>query len=147
LVAAVLGVNYTVMPVVATFAYTDQTTSLSYGWEEVIPEIERLRASEKIGFIATPYYMSASALAFAMRDPDVVSIAPARDAFDDWFDPAAHTGQDAIVVADRKRGFNESLQAQFESVERIKRIDIVRNGYVIERYSIYIARRYAPSSQ
>jgi 4-amino-4-deoxy-L-arabinose transferase-like glycosyltransferase len=142
-----LGINYTLMPMVSTFTYTDQTTSLSYGWEKVIPEIERIRASEDIGFIATPYYMSASALAFAMQDSDVVSLSTGRDAFDDWFDPAAHAGQNAIIVADRKRGLRDGIKAQFASVERVKRIDITINGYVIERYSIYIARKYAPSIQ
>ncbi len=53
LVALVLAVNYTVFPVVSTFTYTDQTTSLSYGWEEVIPEVEKALAERKIGFIAT----------------------------------------------------------------------------------------------
>jgi hypothetical protein len=146
IIAAVLAVNYTLMPVVTTFTYTDQSTSLSYGWEEVIPEIDNIRAEETIGFIATPWYASASALAFALHDPNVVSLFSGRDAFDDWFDPAAHAGEDAIIVADRKRGLTDEIKALFKSVERVKRVNIIRNGYVVERYSIYIARAYAPSS-
>jgi hypothetical protein len=146
LVALTLAVNYTLMPVVAPFTYTDQSTSLSYGWEEVVPEIEKIRAKRNIGFIATPWYASAGALAFALHDPDVTSLFAGRDAFDDWFDPAAHTGQNALIVADRKRGLADEIKAQFRSVKRLKRIDIMRNGYVVERYSIYIARAYAPSS-
>jgi 4-amino-4-deoxy-L-arabinose transferase-like glycosyltransferase len=147
LIAIVLAVNFTLMPVVSGFTYTDQSTSLSYGWEEVISEIEAARAEYDIGFIATPWYASAGALAFALRDPDVVSLFPGRDAFDDWFDPAAHAGQNALIVADRKRGITDDLTSQFRSVRRIKRVDIIRNGLVIERYSIYIARAYSPSSQ
>lgn len=146
LVALFLTVNYTVMPLVTLWTYTDQTTSLSYGWENVLPEIEKIRAENSIGFIATPWYGSAGALAFAMRDPNVTSLAPARDAFDDWFDPAAHAGQDAIIVADRKRGLTDSIGAQFKSVDRVKRVTIRLHGLVVERYSIYIARAYAPSS-
>jgi 4-amino-4-deoxy-L-arabinose transferase-like glycosyltransferase len=147
LIALVLAVNYTVLPVVATYTYTDQSTALSYGWEEVIPVIDKLRAEHDIGFIATPWYASAGALAFAMHDPDVTSLNPGRDAFDDWFDAAAHAGEDALIVADRKRDLTEAIEAQFASVERLERVDIVRYGFTIERYSIYIARAYAPSSQ
>ena len=82
-----------------------------------------------------------------MRDRDVTSLFPGRDAFDYWFDPAAHAGQNALIVADRKRGLTEAIQSQFKSVRRIKRLNIVINGYVVERYSIYIAREFAPSSQ
>lgn len=146
-IALLLAVNYTLMPLVSTFTYTDQSTSLSYGWEEVIPEVEKALAERKIGFVATPWYASAGALAFALRDRDVTSLFPGRDAFDDWFDPAAHVGQNALIVADRKRGLTEAISSQFKSVRRIKRLNIVINGYVVERYSIYIAREYAPSSQ
>jgi hypothetical protein len=145
LIALALAVNTTLMPVVSPFTYTDQSTSLSYGWEEVIPEIEKIRATRDIGFIATPWYASAGALAFALRDPDVTSLFPGRDAFDDWFDPRAHAGQDALIVADRKRGLTAEIESQFKSVRRLKRVDIVRNGYVIERYSIYVARGYTPT--
>lgn len=147
LIALLLAVNYTAMPLVSTFTYTDQSTSLSYGWDEVVPEVERALAERDIGFIATPWYASAGALAFALRDRDVTSLFPGRDAFDYWFDPAAHAGQNALIVADRKRGLTEAIQSQFKSVRRIKRLNIVINGYVVERYSIYIAREYAPSSQ
>src|SRR5690606_16141377 len=141
------AVNYTVFPVVSTFTYTDQTTSLSYGWEEVVPEVEKALAERKIGFIATPWYASAGALAFALRNPDVTSLFPGRDGFDDWFDPAAHAGQNALIVADRKRGLTDEIKAQFKSVRRLERVDIRRNGYVVERYSIYLARGYAPPSR
>ena len=147
LISLLLAVNYTAMPLVSTFTYTDQSTSLSYGWDEVVPEVEKALAERDIGFIATPWYASAGALAFALRDRDVTSLFPGRDAFDYWFDPAAHAGQNALIVADRKRGLTEAIQSQFKSVRRIKRLNIVINGYVVERYSIYIAREYAPSSQ
>jgi 4-amino-4-deoxy-L-arabinose transferase-like glycosyltransferase len=147
LIALILTVNYTVLPVVSTYTYTDQSSALSYGWDEVIPHIEKLRAEHDIGFLATPWYASAGALAFAMRDPSVTSLFAGRDAFDDWFDPAAHAGQDALIVADRKRGVTDEIKAQFASVEHVDTVTIVRYGLVTERYSIYIARAYAPSSQ
>ena len=147
IIALAITVNYTVMPLVATYTYTDQTTSLSYGWEEVIPEIDKALAAHEIGFIATPWYASAGALAFALHDPEVTSLFPGRDAFDDWFDPAAHAGEDALIVADRKRGLTDAIRSEFQSVRRLKRVNVIRNGFVIERYSIYIARAYAPSSQ
>jgi 4-amino-4-deoxy-L-arabinose transferase-like glycosyltransferase len=147
LIALLLTINYTVMPLVSTFTYTDQSTSLSYGWDEVIPEVEKALAEHDIGFIATPWYASAGALAFALHDRDVTSLFPGRDAFDYWFDPTAHAGQNALIVADRKRGVTDAIKSQFASVERIKVVHVRRSGYVIERYSIYIARAYAPSSQ
>lgn len=147
LIALAIAVNFTAMPLVATYTYTDQSTSLSYGWEEVIPQIEAIRAANDIGFIATPWYATSSALAFAMRDPDITTLNSRRDAFDDWFDPAAHAGEDAILVADRKRPVGDEIKAMFASVELVERVDYRRYGYVVERYSIYIARAYAPPSQ
>lgn len=146
LIAVIITVNFSMMPLIALIGRTDQSTALSYGWDQVIPEIEKLRAANDIGFIGAPHYTSASALAFALQDADVVSLAPTRDAFDDWFDPAAHAGQDAILVANRKIPVYGAIQALFASVELVATIDIMRNGYLIERYSIYIARAYASPS-
>ncbi len=147
LIALAITVNYTTLPLLATFTYTDQTSSLSYGWDEVVTEIERIKARRDIGFIATTTYASAGPLAFALKDKDVTSLSPRMEAFDFWFDAAAHAGETAIIVADRKRPLTEAIKADFASTSRVKLITIKRFGYVVERYSIYIARAYAPSSQ
>jgi hypothetical protein len=142
-----IGINFTVLPLLSTFTYTDQTSSLSYGWDEVVPEIEKFKASEDVGFIAAPVYASASALAFAMHDPDVTSLSPHTEAFDFWFDAAAHRGQNALIVTDRKRPITPAIEAMFSEVKRVKRINVERFGFLVERYTIYIARAYDPPTQ
>lgn len=143
--AAAIGiaaVNYAVLPVSALAGRADQTSAWSYGWHEVADAVRAARSGADVGFVAATDYALASPLGFALADPDVTSLSPNRDAYDDWFDAAAHQGQDAIIVADRWRPLRAAIAAHFAAVETVRSISIVRFGHAIDRYTIYRARGF-----
>ena len=82
--------------------------------------------------------------AFALRDRAVTSLATRRDAFDDWFDAAAHAGDTAIIVADRWRPLPDAVAARFASITEAAPVEVVRFGRLLARYRLYVARDFAP---
>jgi hypothetical protein len=147
LIALLLAVNTTLLPVQSLISFADQTSAWSYGWDEVAAEARAVAAQNDTSFIAATDYALASPLAFALADRTVVSLSPRRDAFDYWFDPAARRGQTAIIIADRWRPLPDEVAAQFAEVTKARTVTIERFGRHIDSYTIYVARAYSPSSQ
>ena len=96
--------NNTVIPFGNLTGGMDWTIASTFGWPEVATRIEALEKEHKIGFVAATRYTTAAQLGYALRDPDVVALARRRDQYDYWFDPAAHRGEDALVVSDPQLG-------------------------------------------
>lgn len=130
------SVNYAVVPITAMTSHTDQTSGWSYGWDEVAAAVREIRARETIDVIAATDYALASALGFALADPDVVSVSARRDAYDDWFSLSEHKGQTLLIVADQWRPLDAS---QFAKVEPIQTVAITRFGRAIDTYTLYRA--------
>jgi 4-amino-4-deoxy-L-arabinose transferase-like glycosyltransferase len=144
LAIAVAAVNYAVLPITAlTSGRVDQTSGWSYGWNEVAAAVREIEKTGTVGFVAATDYALAAPLGFALADTDVTSLAPGRDAYDDWFDAAAHRGQDAIIVADRWRPLQSAVAARFASVETVQSLPVVRFGHTLDTYTIYLARGFA----
>ena len=144
LLAGMLVVNTTMLPALALLNAPDQTSSWNFGWDKIATEVRAIADTRGSEFIAATDYALASPLAFALEDPGVASLSPRREAFDDWFDPEAHAGQSAILVADRWRPLTDAIRARFESVEEAKTLTIERFGRPLDTYTIYIARAYTP---
>ena len=134
--------NFTVMPISATYTVADQASSWSYGWDEVAAKIAEIRQTQPVDFVAASDYALASPLAFAMHDPNVTSLSPRREEYDYWFDPEAHRGQSALIVADRWRPLQ--VEGHFASVTQISQVDVTRFGRVTGRYGIYLGTGYIP---
>jgi hypothetical protein len=141
---AVAAVNYTAFPVLALVGPGDQTSAWSYGWDEVAAAVADVKATMPVDFIAATDYALASPLAFDLRDPTVTSLSRRHDAYDDWFDAAAHQGQTALIVADRWRPLGTALSARFGSVEKVKTVTIVRHGRRVDVYTLYVGRDFSP---
>lgn len=145
IVFAVLAfVNYALFPVVDPGTFKDQSSAWSRDWSGIAQQIETARAEHGAGFVAATDYTTASLVAFATADRDVVSLAPERDQYDFWFDPAAHAGQSAILYVDRWKPLTGEIAQQFESLEEIGHTDVVANGAVLNRQTLYLAKGYKP---
>jgi 4-amino-4-deoxy-L-arabinose transferase-like glycosyltransferase len=142
---ALLGgmiVNYAVVPVGDVERFRDEASAWVYGWDETAERVAQLRLEHGAGFIATPDYTTAALLGYAMNDRDVTSLSPRRDQFDFWFDAAAHQGQDAILLTDRYRPMQESVAAQFDSIETLESLEVVRFGKRLDTHQIHLARGF-----
>lgn len=141
--AIAIFVNYSIVPLSDIRGWADEATAWSYDWDQVAAAVEQAKADNHAGFVATPDYTTASLLGFAMRDSDVTSLSAHTEAFDYWFDSAAHAGQDAILFADRWRPLR-GLPHHFASVEKLADIPLVLGGRQIDTRHLYLAKGYIP---
>jgi hypothetical protein len=137
-------VNYSIMPLTDVQGWRDEATGWSYGWAPTAATVEKAKAEHPVGFIAAPDYTTASLLGFALRDREVISLSPNRDEYDYWFDPKAHTGEDAILFDDDWRPMPGAIAAQFKSVTPIATLPVVVFGRQIDTHRIYLATGFAP---
>ena len=152
IVFVLFAVNYSFVPLAAVLDdalyrmgwghASDQAAGWSYGWNEVAAKVEELRRANPEAFLAATDYTIASELGFATRDQDVTSLSPRLDAFDFWFDPAAHAGKSAIIVTDGWRPLYPDVKARFASVEEGAAVTVDRLGYTIDHYTIYLGRGF-----
>jgi 4-amino-4-deoxy-L-arabinose transferase-like glycosyltransferase len=137
-------VNFAVLPVMALISFADQTSAWSYGWDDVAAEIATIRQTEQIDFVAATDYSLAGPLGFELRDPNVTSLSSRTEAYDFWFDGASHTGQTALIIADRWRPLGADIRAHFAEVTEAKTITPTRFGHSIDTYTIYVGRGFTP---
>ncbi len=140
-VALALAFNGTVIPIGNLIERYDWTISSTFGWEQTASEVARLRIENDASFVAVSRYTTAAQLGFAMRDPDVTTLATRHDQYDYWFDPVAHTGQNAILVTDRDFGLGEAA-SHFETVTPLTSVPIVRFGMTIYEPRIFLGKNY-----
>lgn len=142
-VAAVLAFNGTVVPIGDLINRYDWTISSTFGWDQTAAEVVRLRAEHQASFVVVTRYTTAAQLGFAMHDPEVTAISTRHDEYDFWFDPAAHQGQNAILVGDADFGVGEAA-ARFRQVTLLETLPIVRFGVTVYVPQIYLAEDYQP---
>jgi hypothetical protein len=141
--ALLLVFNQAVAPVGNIFGAYDWTISSTYGWNEIGSEVEALRKEHPQAFVATSFYTTAAQLGFAIGDADVVALSPRHDQFDFWFDPEAHRGRDAIIVADPYFPIDHAA-AMFARVTPLREMHISSFGRLIYSPSIYLAEGFSP---
>jgi 4-amino-4-deoxy-L-arabinose transferase-like glycosyltransferase len=140
----VLVVSLVVVPVTVLIGRAPfMETEAGYGWDQITAAVQEARSTHGADFIATNRYQSASQLAYALGDPDVTEISPRRDAFDDWFDAEAHSGQSAIIMLDGREDL-EFWRTHFASVEKLVELPVSRFGYAMRTYELYVGTGYIP---
>jgi len=142
--ATLVTVNFTVLPVVPLFGFTDWGTAANYGWVELAAEVDALHDQHPDAFLAATRYTYAAQLGFQLENPDVTSINPGRDQYDSWTDREALRGHDAIIVADGAWPI-EFARTQFEAVTPLKDVVISRLGREITSFQLYLGETYIPS--
>lgn len=138
-----LLVNQTIVPIPSLVGQFHWVTSSIYGWDDVAARVKALKTEHPDAFIVATSYGTAAQLGFALGDPDVVALSPRHDQFDFWFDPAAHAGRDAIIVADPFYTVAET-GSPFATVTLVEQLQIIRSGKVVYEPQIYLAEDYFP---
>ncbi len=146
-VIAALLVNFSWGPVGNVKARDDDATGWAYGWDDVAAAVREAEAKYATDFVVSSDYANTSLLAFALQDKDVAGFSGRIDQFDFWFDPAAHAGQDAILVGDIWEPFTDDMKARFSEVVLLTEVPIVRGGQEIDRHQIYLGRGFIAAPQ
>jgi hypothetical protein len=142
--AVALFVNYSILQITPA-QWRDEATAWSYGWAPTADAVRAVRSEYEIGFVAAADYTTASLLAFALRDEDVTSLSARQEEYDFWFDPAAHIGQDAIVLGDDFRPLSGAILAQFDSVTELTALDVTQGDRNIDTHHLYLAKGFRPN--
>lgn len=138
-VGALLLTNYTVSPIIGV---DNLETYRAYGWQEAAAAYDEELAKAQPDFLAASHYMLASQLNLARKSVAVTALSQRLDQYDYWFDDAAHLGQTALILDDTHSPLELIIADSFASVTELRRVQIVRQGVVINTYRIYLAAGY-----
>ncbi len=143
-ISSVLAFTYVVVPVQALMGQMPGMESeRSYGWDSLTAKILEAKAEHGAEFLATNRFETASQLAFALDDIDVVSFATRHESYDDWFDPQMRRGQDAIVLVETRTDM-ETFRAYFSRVTDLGELRAERFGYLVNIYRLFLAEDFQP---
>lgn len=146
LAAALVVVNFTVMPLGVLLGGREGGSAVNFGWDEVTARVIAALDANPVDFVAGTRYSTASQLGFQLRRTDVTALSIDRDQFDYWFDPAQYQGKDAIILADDNDSAAgiDYLRARFRTLTLLEQIPIVRFGRTIHNFQIYLGSGYLP---
>lgn len=145
IIAGIAVVNYGLLPLGTLFGQPDWYAVSNFDWPAVAQRISEREQTHPGAFIATTRYSTAAQLGFALHDPDVTALGDRPNEYDYWFDPAAHAGRDALIVADRAYP-TDALRSRFESLTKLEDVPVTRFGQTIWSYEIWLGTGYRPAS-
>jgi 4-amino-4-deoxy-L-arabinose transferase-like glycosyltransferase len=141
LLSALFLLDMSVTPVTQVIGVAPSGEYSNYDWDKIAAIVAAAHAQNPASFLAATRYTTAAQLAFALRDPDVTDISNRHTEFNFWFDPVAHTGQSALVLAMPALPI-DFAKTQFRSVALLRNISITRFGTELGTYQLYKADFY-----
>ena len=121
--------------------FRDPTIPSNFGWDRVAAAVREAETGHPGAFLAATRYTYAAQLGFALHDAGVTAINPLRSQYDFWWSPAAHQGQDAIIVADSSNPV--SLAApRFAAVSKLAEVPVTVAGRQVWSFDIYLGQGY-----
>jgi hypothetical protein len=142
--AGYLLISSAVIPLASLVGRYDFIRVNLYGMELLEAPIRRIQAAHPTQFIAGLGAELSSVIGFTLDEPyDVTALTTAPNEFHYWFDPAAHAGQNAVVVL--REGEDVSAAAQrFSRFTLIETVPVERFGVHISAFSFYLGEGYIP---
>jgi hypothetical protein len=138
--AAVVTWNFAIFPIRAPL-FEDGETARNYGWADVAEAVRAAQTDHPDTFIASTDYTYAARLAFQLRDPSVHAFGPNALQYALWWDPSAHLGQDALIVADPSYSM-AVVEPQFRSITELTQVPVQLNGAHVWTFHLYLAKDY-----
>ncbi|NEP61970.1 MAG: 4-amino-4-deoxy-L-arabinose transferase, partial [Symploca sp. SIO2G7] len=136
-VAWLLVINYCLLPVTALLGSDgDPDGRMSFGWPQIATVLEEYAEHHEL--LLTTDYRSASALAYALNNKQVLAISNRIDQFDVWARSRPLVGQTALVLADDWHPFTQDGALQLAvGWQQVAKIPVQRLGVKIKDYYLY----------
>ena len=146
LIALLMMVNFSIMPVATILNARDFGTAINYDWHILAERIEAAQAQHPDALLAATRYSTTSQLGFALGTTEVVKLSPEHSQWDFWQESRDFSGQSALILADEsdRSGVVKFLRARFETLEAIDSITIERFGKPIYRWRILLGTNWRP---
>lgn len=95
-------------------------------------------------FLAATRYTYAAQLGFMLHDPSVPAFNALPSQTDAWWDPAALTGRDAIVIADKAPASRiGEATGRFATLEKLEDVPVTdRFGKTIWTFEIWLGKGF-----
>ena len=135
-VALAVTANYALLPLGPLFGGADKDTAGNYGWPAIAAEVTAEAERTNAGFLAGANYQMAAELGFALHRADIACVGPACHQFDLWPDPRREGGSAILIGPDRAP--DPQAVARFTTLESIGTIPVVRFGFTIATYRLYL---------
>jgi len=137
-------VSSTVFPLLLLAGLPDNTRTRYFGWEQIEAPLRAAIDRLHPDFIGSSRWEYASLTGFVLDDPDPVSIDPTPSQYHYWFDPAAHRGQNAVLVTHSQNAQQQTIDASFDKVTLIAEIPVMRFGHLLGTYRLYYGEGFKP---
>jgi len=135
--ATALVFHYTVVPFTAlTGSDVDPDSAALYGWEQVATAVADQAATLTDQLLLTTDYRSASALAYALDNPEVMAISGRIDQFDFWYDNDGMEGRDALLLGEAWHPICPAHLAMFERTAPPVTVTVRRFGVDLQHYQL-----------
>ena len=147
LFATLLVVNYSILPLASLVskdaAGADPESRMLFGWQEVAAVVSQQATQlDEEPLILTTDYRSASALAYQLKNRNVLAIADRIDQFDFWYNPDNFPSKDALILGDDWHPIPPELLSQFQQTSAPITVPVTRLGVWIKNYYVVLGVRF-----
>jgi 4-amino-4-deoxy-L-arabinose transferase-like glycosyltransferase len=125
--------------------FVDPGALTTFGWTEVAAAIDKAREAHKTDFIGTTVYQYSAQLGFVTHTTNITAFSPVPSEYDRLWNPDAHLGQNAIVVADKRNPIAYTTRL-FAAATKVADVPVVVSGKQVWTYELYWAEGYKGAS-
>jgi hypothetical protein len=137
-------ISATVVPLLVLGGIPDSTRARYFGWEQIETPLKAAIEKYQPDFIGSSRWEYASLAGFVLDDKDVVSIDPRPSQYHYWFDPAAHRGQNAVLLTHSQNAQQQTIDDSFDKVTLVEEIPVIRFGKRLGTYRLYYGEGFKP---
>nr|WP_255769677.1 glycosyltransferase family 39 protein [Maritalea mediterranea] len=135
--------TYAIVPVELYFGQNGLEVGRMYGWDQVVPKVERHLDQLGIEHVGGTLYVSAGQLAYYLDRADIYDFAAKESQFNYWDQKNIPAGEDALVVHD-PFGDLDTAKQRFETLTLLERFNINLMGFDVLWYEIYLGENATP---
>jgi 4-amino-4-deoxy-L-arabinose transferase-like glycosyltransferase len=145
--AALMVVNFSILPLAAFHGGKDPGTGINFGWTEIARHMRAVGLAHPGDLLAASGYPIAAPLSVALGE-DVADLSPLPSQYDYWAPRSSFAGQSALVLT----GEGESDQAaelkyirsHFATFAPVETFAVTRYGRVVYTWHIYRGVNWTP---
>jgi 4-amino-4-deoxy-L-arabinose transferase-like glycosyltransferase len=139
LLAVLIVVNFSVIPVGELVGIRDRGSSSDYNWTAIGEHMRAAQEKTPADLIAATRYSTTAQLGFVLGTPDTVKLSPEHSQYDYWQNEAGYAGKSALILTDEPDGAPRIvwLQQHFATLTQVDSFDTVLLGRTLYTWRIF----------
>ena len=145
--AALIVVNFSILPLAAFNGGKDPGTGINFGWTEIAQHMRAAGLARPGDLLAASGYPIAAPLSVALGE-DVADLSPLPSQYDYWAPRTSFAGRSALVLtgegeSDQAAELRE-IKSHFATFDQVEHFSITRLGRVVYTWRIYRGVNWTP---